>query len=348
MSTLSQDEPDTDLPLPAEAEKQREKHFWERAVVVALLGLGVLVALGSALLSISHAPTPHEVPLAYVGPAETAAALSQQAGEALDIRTYDSRDAAVTGIGRMEVYGALVVGPDGVELLKSTASAPQVASTLTTLVSQQSTAGTPTITEITPLPAGDSGGGSLAVMIQVTVLVGTIGSVGLGRLVPRYRANWTRGELPVLFLALYALCVGASMAGLSHAFGAGDHVHYWKLALSLALVNLAVTASVSGLVCLIGSAGAAVGGILYFLLGLPISGAATALPLLPAFWRDFGQALPPGAAATLLRRVLYFPDAPIGGPLLVLGLYAGIGVLVVGVVNLLAGAHHRNSLADLP
>ncbi len=125
-------------------------------------------------------------------------------------------------------------------------------------------------------------------------------------------------------------------------------MHYWKLALSLALVNLAVTASVSGLVCLIGSAGAAVGGILYFLLGLPISGAATALPLLPAFWRDFGQALPPGAAATLLRRVLYFPDAPIGGPLLVLGLYAGIGVLVVGVVNLLAGAHHRNSLADLP
>ena len=103
-----------------------------------------------------------------------------------------------------------------------------------------------------------------------------------------------------------------------------------------------------GLVSLVGSAGAAVGGVLYFLLGAPISGAATALPMMPEFWRDLGQALPPGAGATLLRRVLYFPDAPIGTPLLTLGLYAALGALVLGVVNAVAGARHRNSLVDLP
>jgi hypothetical protein len=185
-------------------------------------------------------------------------------------------------------------------------------------------------------------------MLQVVVLVGMIGALGLGRLVPRYRANWGRGELPVLFLVLYARCVGAGVAGVARTFGVGDHVPFWELTSCLALVDLAVTASVAAAVSVVGSVGAAVGGVLHFLLGSPISGAATAQPLLPAAWRDFGQAPPPGAGATLLRRVLYFPDAPVGTPLLVLVLYAAADAIVLGTVNIIAGAQRRNSLAGLP
>ncbi|GIJ59372.1 ABC transporter permease [Virgisporangium aurantiacum] len=356
MGTLSQDvelDATSATDLPPAAERRRERHFWVRAVVVAGLGVVIATLLGSALLSISHAPAPHHVPLGYVdntvGAAGAREALSEKAGDALTLVSYDDRDAAVTGIRRLDVYGALVVGAGGVELLKSTAASPQVAAALTALVTSATAGSTaPRVTEITPLPAGDSAGGGLAVLLQVVILVGTIGAVGLGRLVPRYRANWARGELPVLFLVLYALCAGATIATLARAFGVGDHLHYAELALSLALVNLAVTASISAVVSLIGSAGAAVGGVLYFLLGAPISGAATALPMMPAAWRDFGQALPPGAGATLLRRVLYFPDAPLGTPVLTLALYAIAGALVLGIVNAVAGAHHRNSLADLP
>lgn len=332
--------------LPPAEEREREHHFWVRALVLAVLGVGVVALLGATLLSISHAPRPHHIPLGYAGDDATRQALATQAGDALEITVYDSRDAALTGISRLDVYGALIVTTAGVELVKSTAASPQVAATLTGMISKAFTGAT--VTEATPLPSGDSAGGGLGVMLQVVILGGTIGSMGLGRLVPRYRADWVRGELPLVFLVLYALCVGAGIAGLARAFGVGDHVDFVHLTLSLALINLAATASTSALVSLVGAAGGAVGGLLYFLIGAPISGAATAGPLMPVFWHDFGQALPPGAGATLLRRVLYFPDAPLGTPLLTLGLYAGIGALILGTVNLIAGARQRKSLSGLP
>jgi hypothetical protein len=176
----------------------------------------------------------------------------------------------------------------------------------------------------------------------------TIGALGLGRLVPRYRTNVARGELPVLFLILYGMCLGAGVTGLARAFGIGTHVSFLELTACLALINLAVTASISAVVSIVGSAGAAVGGFLYFLPGSPISGATTAGPLMPAFWHGFGQGLPPGAGATMLRRVRYFPDAPLGTPILTLSLYAGIGAIVLGIVNAVAGAQRRKSLTGLP
>lgn len=335
--------------LPQAEEKRLEQHFWVRSAALAALGVVIVALLGSALLSISHAPAPHHIPVGYVGDDGTLQSLTSKAGDALAVAVYDSRDAAADGIDRLDVYGALIVTATGVELLKSTAASPQVAATLTSLTGAAfAGTATPTVTETTPLPSGDSAGGGLGVMLQVVILGGTIGSMGLGRLVPRYRANWGRGELPLVFLALYALCVGAGIAGLARGFGVGDHVDYLHLMLSLALINLAVTASTSALVSLIGTAGAGIGGLLYFLIGAPISGAATAGPLMPAFWHDFGQALPPGAGATLLRRVLYFPDAPLGAPILTLALYAGTGAAVLGTVNLIAGFRHRKSLAGLP
>ncbi|XVU27825.1 hypothetical protein ACQPZJ_12510 [Actinoplanes sp. CA-054009] len=335
--------------LPPDAEKRRERHFWVRAAVVVALGVVVVSLLSSALLSISHAPSPRHVALGYVGADSTRTALESQAGDALDVKVYGSRDDAITGIGRLDVYGALVVGGTGVELLKSTAASPQVATVLTGLVTTAfARAGTPTVTEVSPLPSDDSGGGSIGVMLQVIILGGTIGALGLGQLVPRYRANVARGELPVLFLILYGLCLGAGVAGIARAFGVGTHLHFLELTGALALINLAVTASISAIVSIIGAAGAAVGAVLYFLLGAPISGAVTAGPLMPAFWHGLGQALPPGAGATLLRRVLYFPDAPLGTPVLTLALYAGIGAIVLGVVNALAGAQRRKSLTGLP
>ncbi|GAA4954058.1 ABC transporter permease [Actinoplanes utahensis] len=346
---MSDRDDDATQVLPKAEEKRLEQHFWVRSAALAALGVVIVALLGSALLSISHAPTPHHIPFGYVGADSTRQSLEQQAGDALDVTTYDSRDAALTGIGRLDVYGALIVTATGVELLKSTAASPQVAATLTGLVTTAFAGrATPTVTETTPLPSGDSAGGGLGIMLQVVILGGTIGSMGLGRLVPRYRADWARGELPLIFLILYALCVGAGIAGLARGFGVGDHVDFLELMLGLALINLAATASTSALVSLIGTAGAGIGGLLYFLIGAPISGAATAGPLMPAFWHDFGQALPPGAGATLLRRVLYFPDAPIGTPILTLALYAGTGALVLGAVNLIAGYRHRKSLAGLP
>lgn len=333
-------------PRDSGADANRGRHFFVVAAVLALLGVALATALGAALLSISHSPMPHHLAFGYVGPSEGAAQLQKAAGDALDVRTLTGVDQAKSQIRHLQVYGAYLDASTKTQLLIASAASPQVATLLKTLGSRLP--GAPTAVDVVPLPRADSGGGSISVLVQITVLAGTIGALGLGRMVPGYRANYARRELPVAFLVLFALAIGLGVTGVASAFGIGTDVGFWSRALTLSMLNLAVTASLSALVALIGSAGSAVGGVLYFLLGLPISGAATALPMLPWGWRHLGQALPPGAAATLLRRVLYFHSAGLRNAITVLAIYAATGLLVLIVLNAVGQVRAHASLAGLP
>ena len=78
-----------------------------------------------------------------------------------------------------------------------------------------------------------------------------------------------------------------------------------------------------------------------------ISGASILPEFLPDFGRILGENLPTGAGVQAVRYDLYFPDAPIGGPLLVLSLYAGIGCVLVLVTNLLPNRADKTSELDL-
>jgi hypothetical protein len=96
-----------------------------------------------------------------------------------------------------------------------------------------------------------------------------------------------------------------------------------------------VAASSAALVALIGPAGSAVAGVLYFILGAQISGAGTAREFLPSFWSDLGHHLPGGAGTSLLRNVFYFPEASNGEPIAILTVYAGAGLLVLLALHLI-------------
>jgi hypothetical protein len=63
--------------------------------------------------------------------------------------------------------------------------------------------------------------------------------------------------------------------------------------------------------------------------------------MLPTAGRVVGQLLPPGAGATVVRDAMYFPDASTTEPFVVLGLFAGIGLLVVLVKNAVASLPPR-------
>jgi hypothetical protein len=58
-------------------------------------------------------------------------------------------------------------------------------------------------------------------------------------------------------------------------------------------------------------------------------------------------ALPTGAGATLIRKALYFHDAATGSELLVLALYAGLGLLLFVAANAFAGAKRRHTALPL-
>jgi hypothetical protein len=78
-------------------------------------------------------------------------------------------------------------------------------------------------------------------------------------------------------------------------------------------------------------------------LGNPSAGGAYPYPLLPPFWRAIGPWLPPGAGTSALRGIVYFGDAGVVGPVVVLASYALLGA----VVTLVAAGRRRAADPDL-
>jgi len=184
------------------------------------------------------------------------------------------------------------------------------------------------------LPADDVNGASLGFLTQALALGGTIASVGLGRLIPRTRRSWKRGLGHVGTLLVYAIGSAAVVLWSMSWFGVGTGADGPQTFGIFSLISLAITASTAGAVAIFGPGGAVLGG-LYFTLGTVISGAGILPEFLPSFGRALGEKLPTGAGVQAVRDNLYFPDAHIARHLVVLGLYAGIGILLVLITNLL-------------
>ena len=80
-----------------------------------------------------------------------------------------------------------------------------------------------------------------------------------------------------------------------------------------------------GLGSLFGRVGLAIGALLALLLGNPLSGLTSAPEMLPSGWGAFGQWLPQGANATLLRSTAFFDGAGATMAIVVLTLLGACG-----------------------
>jgi hypothetical protein len=80
-------------------------------------------------------------------------------------------------------------------------------------------------------------------------------------------------------------------------------------------------------------AGTAIGALLFLVIGNPASGGSSAPELLPGFWRTLSQILPPGAAVTSMRDVVYFSGHGSSHGLIVLGVYAALGAGVAIIAS---------------
>ena len=101
-----------------------------------------------------------------------------------------------------------------------------------------------------------------------------------------------------------------------------------------------IAAPITGFVAVMGRAGIAVGAVIMLLIANPISGAAIPKEFIPTPWGEVGQWFPPGAAATLLRDLSYFPAADATFPWLVLAAWTAGGILlsIVGHFRTAGGA----------
>jgi len=174
------------------------------------------------------------------------------------------------------------------------------------------------VVDVVPTPPDDPhGAGFVAGLLPLLLTSLACGVVLL--FVVRSHAVRLVGVL--VFAGLAGLVAGGVLQGLGVLGGS-----YPAAASTVALLALAVSATVSGLGAVLGNPGIGVGALVVFFAGNPISGLASAPELLPKPWGAIGQLLPPGAGATLLRSVAFFDGARSGGPLLVLACWAAAGL----------------------
>ncbi len=302
---------------------------WARLGALAIGVAAVLCVVATAFTWPAINAGPRDVPVAVAGSPpiveQLRGALAAGAGEgALEVRVVPDRRAAEEAIADRKVYGAIVLGPEGGQLLTASAASPVVAELLTTLAGNvpPQVGGPLPVTDLVPLPPDDPRGAGLATAVLPLVIGGLIAG-GLTAVTVRGRVA------QLLSVGVLALAGGLVLAAVNHLWLGVLVGSYWLNAAVFALGVAAVATAVVGLVRLVGLAGIALTAAVMVLLGSPLSGVQTAPEMLPAGWATLGQLLPPGATGTALRSVAWFDGAGSGPALLVLACWVVAGALLL-------------------
>jgi hypothetical protein len=318
-------------------------------VGVLLLQLGFVLSYVGAF----HAPTPRDVPLAVVAPAgapagtaeSVASSLERIPGDPLDVQVAGAEDDARRLLADREVDGVLLLGPGASDtLLVAGAEGGAVSSALTEVLTQVDAAQqrTLTATDAIPADAADARGLSafyLAVgWVVGGYLVASIIGVSSG---PRPLTR-RRGVVRLGSLAVYALVSGVGGALIVGPVLDVFDGHLLALAAFGALLVVAVGAFTMALQVWTGLVGIGLAILLFVILGNPSAGGAYPAPLLPPFWAAIGPWLPPGAGTSAVRGIVYFSGAGVGQAVLVLAVYAVVGLLA----TLLGSGRGANTTAD--
>lgn len=304
-------------------------------LVVGVVAVQALMLFAFALPAVNSGP--REVPVAVAGPPEAVAQVEQVLAStpgrdadvpAFDVSVVEDQEAATEAIADREVYGAVVVSPDGPQLLVGSAASPAVAQLL------RSVAGPVPVRDVFPTTPDDPNGSGLAVGVLPLVMTSAAGGLAAAILIRR------TGSRFAVLIGLTVIAGLAAAALLEYGLGVTEG-SYWPLAGVLALLVGGVAAAVAGLGAVLGRAGAGLGMLLMIFLGNPFSAAASAPEMLPQPWGDIGQLMPPGAGASAVRSVAFFDGAALAQPVLVLSIW-----LVVGLVLTALGGLGRSTVDD--
>jgi hypothetical protein len=193
------------------------------------------------------------------------------------------------------------------------------------------------VTDIRPAARGDHGGLSAFYLIVGWMVGGYLVAAILGMSAGARPPNVLTATVRLAAIAVYAIVtslIGTLIVGSwVHALPA-QLLGLWWLG---AFVVFAAGAFTTALMALAGTVGIGLAIAVFVVLGNPSAGGAYAWPLLPTFWRSIGPWLLPGAGVDAVRGIAYFSGTNITKDLLVIGGYAGAGLVVTYLVMCLAG-----------
>lgn len=314
-----------------------------RNPVLLLIGV-LLIQLGfiASYVGAFHSPTPHEVPVAVVAPPGASSEVAREAARTLNtldgrpIKATVSKDeaAARDKLRDRKVSGVLVLGEQGDQLLVASAEGATESEALEAVVTKVVEAQQRSLRTIDVIPAskGDSHGLSAFYLAVGWVVGGYLAASLLGITAGERLPTLRRVAIRLAGILVYSLLSGLGGAWIVGPWlGALDH-GYWALAALGTLVVLAVSVVTLAFETWLGVIGIGVVILLFVVLGNPSAGGAYPSSLLPPFFSAIGPWLPPGAGTSGIRGIVYFDNAGVSGPVLVL-----LGWLVLGLVGMVAG-----------
>jgi hypothetical protein len=312
----------------------------DRKLLVGTLGVLVAVfALVASNVAANHSPKPHDLPVGIVGrPAVASGAgaeLARAAPGAFEVHPYRSLAAARTAVLHRSVYGAFQPVPAPV-LLVATAASPPVALLLQrTFAPVAGRSGRALrVEDLVPLPSSDSSGAT-SFSVVLSLILAALAGTSLVYAFTRHRSEAARVGVTVA-IGVGAGLITALVTNILVGAYPGHFFAVWGLA---TLFVLAIGLPIAAFQVIFGIAGTAIGWILFLVIGNPASGGSSAPELLPGFWRTLSQILPPGAAVTALRDVVYFDGHGASHALIVLAVYAVLGAGMAMAADILRARH---------
>ena len=298
-----------------------------KAVALVLLpALVLMLAFAFSYVGAFHDPTPHNVPIAVIGPPEVMAQLDDLPGDPLDARQASSRDDALSQIDDREVYGAYDATTN--RLFVASAANRATATALEATFDRAAAAQrqpAPRVTDVKPLPPKDPNGTAAFYATIAWVFGGYLGATLIGLVGAPRSTSRKRAATRIAALAGFAVVAGIlSVIILRVSFGVFSG-HVIALSAIATLVVFASATATTGIQAAAGTAGSGLVILVFVILGNAASGGPFARPLLPGLWRTIGGLLPPGASVDLSRSALFFDGARILGPILVLVAWAIVG-----------------------
>ncbi|MFC4909905.1 hypothetical protein [Actinomadura gamaensis] len=191
------------------------RHLFGHLFVPLIMCIG----MGFAYLGAFHQPEPHELRVAVVGGGPQTQVLAQtlkdKAGDALDVRTVPSRDAATAQLMDQKIFGAYV--PGSPELLVATAGSDTTATAVQKVFTDvASTQHAPLkVTDVAPPAKGDPTAQGLFFLL-VALSIGSYTSVAA--------IGGAGAPLPMRLRALIAVGTGAIVSAIGTLF-AGPVFH---------------------------------------------------------------------------------------------------------------------------
>jgi hypothetical protein len=299
------------------------------------------VALGGVILfqllfvsvfaGVLHHPVLHQAPVAVAGRSPLAQAVSGHGGGTVRLVAEPTAGAARAALSSGQVNAAIIAGPTGETLLIQTAASPGTASVLTKeFTSAAAALKTPLpVRDLAPLPASDSSGISMFFLVIGWMLGGYVGATTVALVLGGMRPPGLRqAGVRLGLLAGYAVIsglLGVLLIGPVMGVVSGYSL---SLAGTGMLLVFGAAAATAGLQAVLGLPGTLIAIIAMVVFGDPTAGTSIATPLLASPWNVIGQGLPPSAALSAARSVVYLGGTNLAGPLAVLGTYAAAGTLL--------------------